>query len=200
MTREFEVTNYPSANKKPQQPTVIRLGQLRTVHRVNHPPPIHKGQPFSVGLFLWGFLRVCGSFCGGLRTSPFDPVARSEPCFALSEPLFSRLVPRQNLEVREHQNFACYKSARYSRTFQAVGWRHCPPGRNHQPVRAVVCVCLNLTGTISLTYTYDDASPTQPVPLPSAFSLFGFGLAGMSLPRMCIARWMRRDQGDSKRG
>ena len=105
----------------------------RTRVRFPPPPPIPEGQPRSVGLFLCGSLRLCGGFCGNLRISPPRRVACSRPDFALSCPFFSRPGSRQNLEVRNHQNFACYKSARYSRTFQPVGWRHCLGGGNHQP-------------------------------------------------------------------
>jgi hypothetical protein len=101
------------------------------------PPPIHKGQPLSVGLFPCGILRVCGGFCGNLRTSPRRPIGRSGPYSALSRPFFSRPRRRQNLEVRKYRNSGRYKSAGYSRTFQAVGWRHCLPGGNNQPETAL---------------------------------------------------------------
>ena len=96
--------------------------------------PIHEGQPFSVGLFHCGDLRSSGGFCGFLWTSQRGMVARSRPDSALSWPFFSRPRQHQNLEVRKHQNFVRYKSVGYSRTFKAVGWRHCLAGGNHQPV------------------------------------------------------------------
>jgi hypothetical protein len=40
---------------------------------------------------------------------------------------------RQKFEVRKHRKSGPYKSMAYSLTFQAVGWRHCLPGGNHQP-------------------------------------------------------------------
>ena len=64
-------------------------------------------------------------------------VAPSGPHSALSCPFSSCSVSRQNFEVRKRQNFARYKSAGYSRTFQAVGWRHCLPRENHQPAAAL---------------------------------------------------------------
>jgi hypothetical protein len=106
---------------------------LRTRVRFSPPPPIHKGQPLSVGLFLCGVLRVCGGFCGSLRTSPPASVHRSRRSSILSWPFFSRPSRRQNLEVRKHRKSGRYKSEAYSRTFQAVGWRHCLPRGNHQP-------------------------------------------------------------------
>ena len=64
---------------------------LRTAVRFRTTPPIYKGQPLSVGLFLCGVLRVCGGFCGNLRTSPPRRVARSRPDSALFCP--SSLAP-----------------------------------------------------------------------------------------------------------
>jgi hypothetical protein len=110
------------------------MDYLRTAVRFRSPPPIHTGQPLSVGLFHCGRLRACGGFCGSLRTSPLDPIGRSRPHSALSCPFFSCPQRRQNLEVRKHQNSGHYRSIAYLRTFQAVGWRHCLPGGNHQPV------------------------------------------------------------------
>jgi hypothetical protein len=106
------------------------MDYLRTAVRFRSPPPIYKGQPLSVGLFLCGVLRVCGGSCGCLRTSLRSSVVRLRAPFALSRPFFSPPRQRQKFEVRKHQNFACYKSGTYSRTFQAVGWRHCLPGGN----------------------------------------------------------------------
>jgi hypothetical protein len=97
------------------------------------PPPIHKGQPLSVGLFCCGVLRVYGGSCGSLRTSPPRSVVGYKPHFALSGAFFSPPVQRQIFEVRKHRIFARYKTGTYSRTFQAVGWDHCLPGGNHQP-------------------------------------------------------------------
>jgi hypothetical protein len=110
-----------------------QAGNLQTFVHFHYPPPICKGQPLSVGLFHCGFLRACGGFCGCLRTSPLDPAGPYRPHFTLSPPYFSRPRRRQNLEVRKHQNFARYKSVGYSRTFQAVGWRHCLAGGNSLP-------------------------------------------------------------------
>jgi len=52
-------------------------------------------------------------------------------------------------------------------------------------VRAGMCVCLKLTGTISLTYAYDDASPTQP---PIAIGLLPLWVrpVGDESARVCI--------------
>jgi len=110
-----------------------QVNTLRTSVRFRFPPPIHNGQPLSVGPFCCRFLRVCGGFCGCLRTSPTRRVVRSKPDFALSGPFFSRTLSRQNFEVRKHQNFARYESVGYSRTYQTVGWRHCLGGGNHLP-------------------------------------------------------------------
>jgi len=81
---------------------------------------------------ICGVPRVCGGFCGSLRTSPHGPIARQMAPFALSCPFFSRPASRQNFEVRKHGNSDHYRSIAYSRTFQAVGWCHCLGGENHQ--------------------------------------------------------------------
>ena len=76
------------------------------------------------------FAGVSAEACG-LRRLLREPIRR--PPFALSWPFFSRPVSRQIFEVRKHRNSGHYRSMAYSRTFQAVGWRHCLPGGNHQP-------------------------------------------------------------------
>jgi hypothetical protein len=93
---------------------------LRTRVRFSPPPPIPVGQPLSVGLFHCGVLRVCGGFCGCLRTSRRGVVARSRPDSALSCPFFSRPASRQNFEVRKHGNSAHYRSIAYSQTFKRL--------------------------------------------------------------------------------
>jgi hypothetical protein len=120
---------HPSAPARSSSPAQFGL--------VKHPPPIHKGQPLSVGLFHCGSLRVCGGFCGFLWTPRLGSVDRSRPHSTLSCPLFSRTVSRQKFEVRRHRNFARYRSMAYSRTFQAVGWRHCLAEGNHQPFKCI---------------------------------------------------------------
>jgi hypothetical protein len=104
---------------------------LRTRVRFSPPSPIHKGQPLSVGLFLCKVPRVCGGFCGSLRTSPPRSESPSRPYSTLSWPFYSQPVLRQKPEVRKHRKSGHYKPMGYSRIFQAVGWRHCLTGGNH---------------------------------------------------------------------
>jgi hypothetical protein len=162
------------------------MRKLRTHFRFPFPTPIHKSQPLSVGFFLCGALRKYGGSCGCLRTPPLSPVTRSRPNFTLSWPFFSPPRQRQNFEVRKHQNFARYDSIAYSRTSQAVGWRHCLPGGNHHPGAAVrrrsfgavaraysiylimpfpksrTCPwCPESTVSIATTFSYIDVSPDR---------------------------------------
>ena len=60
---------------------------------VASPPPVSKGQPFSVGLFHCGMARVRGGSCGFLRTSGISLARHFNPTFALSRPFFSPALP-----------------------------------------------------------------------------------------------------------
>jgi len=92
---------------------------------VNHPPPILKPQPFSVGVFSCLFAPVPAYTCSFLRM-PADFACR--PIWPFRATFHSLLaIPRSDLapqnwpEVRKGHKSASYTSKIYARTNQAVG-------------------------------------------------------------------------------
>lgn len=104
---------------------------------VNHPPPILKPQPFSVGVFSCLIAPVPAYSCGFLRT-PADFANRLNwPFRATFHSLLA--IPRSDLalrnrpEVRKVRDRPHYRSIGYARTNQVVGLRHWLPKRVKRP-------------------------------------------------------------------
>ena len=114
---------------------------------VNHPPPIMKLQPFSVGVFScpiapvpacsWGFLRKPAD-CAGQPLSPFRATFHSLLAIPRSD-----LAPWNWPEVRKGRNAGPYRSKGYARTNQAVGLQHwLPEWANVPSAKPAVLPCV----------------------------------------------------------
>ena len=111
----------------------------RTAVRFRPPPPITKGQPHSVGLFLCGVPRVRGGFCGSLRTSPPRPESPSRPYSALSWPFLSRPLLASKTRSPEEPQTPLLQINGLHQDFSS-GWIASLPTRRKQST----CGCLSV--------------------------------------------------------
>lgn len=93
-----------------------------SISAVNYPPPIYKGQPFSVGLFSCALPRVRGDSYGFLADFfPRPSRPPRAPFRSLRAVLLSGLAPLWGAEVRKARPRLPSISTAYVLTVQAVG-------------------------------------------------------------------------------
>ena len=95
---------------------------------VNHPPPIMKPQPFSVGVFSCAIAPGPAYLRGFLQTPADLPVLPASAFLvsfrSLVALLLSGLALRERPQVRKGHDATPYRSTSYARTNQAVVFRH----------------------------------------------------------------------------